>query len=70
MGKYWSVDAVAKDVSTSLWGLIVSLAESKVKKDLLYAGTDDGVIAVTEDGGKNWTRITSFPGCSRIYLCE
>jgi len=62
MGKYWSVDAVAKDVSTSLWGLIVSLAESKVKKDLIYAGTDDGVIAVTEDGGKNWTRTTSFPG--------
>jgi len=62
MGKYWSTDAVAKDVSTSLWGLVVSLAESKVKKDLLYAGTDDGVIAVTEDGGKNWTRITSFPG--------
>jgi len=62
MGKYWSVDAVAKDVSTSLWGLIVSLAESKVKADLLYAGTDDGVIAVTGDGGKNWTRVTTFPG--------
>jgi len=62
MNKYWSVDAVAKDVSTSLWGLIVSLAESKVKKDLIYAGTDDGVIAVTEDCGKNWRRITSFPG--------
>jgi photosystem II stability/assembly factor-like uncharacterized protein len=62
MSKYWSVDAVAKDVSTSLWGLTVSLAESKVKKDLLYAGTDDGVIAITGDGGKNWTRVTSFPG--------
>jgi len=62
MGKYWSADAVAKDVSTSLWGLTVSLAESKVKKDLIYAGTDDGVIAITEDGGKNWTRVTSFPG--------
>jgi len=62
MGKYWSIDAVAKDVSTSLWGLIVSLAESKVKKDLLYAGTDDGVIAVTEDGGKNWARYITFPG--------
>jgi photosystem II stability/assembly factor-like uncharacterized protein len=62
MGKYWSVDAVAKDVSTSLWGLIVSLAESRVKKDLIYAGTDDGVIAITEDGGQNWTRITTFPG--------
>jgi len=62
MGKYWSVDAVAKDVSTSLWGLVVSLAESRVKKDLLYAGTDDGVIAVTEDGGKSWNRVTTFPG--------
>jgi photosystem II stability/assembly factor-like uncharacterized protein len=62
MDKYWSIDAVAKDVSTSLWGLIVSLKESKVKKDLLYAGTDDGVIAVTGDGGKNWNRITTFPG--------
>ena len=61
MGKYWSIDAVAKDVSTSLWGLIVTLSESKVKKDLIYAGTDDGVIAVTENGGKNWTRFTTFP---------
>ncbi|MBN2634084.1 MAG: hypothetical protein JXR66_11035 [Bacteroidales bacterium] len=62
MGKYWSAEAVVKDVSTSLWGLVVSLAESTVKEDLIYAGTDDGVIAVTEDGGKNWTRITTFPG--------
>jgi len=68
MDKYWSVDAVAKDVSTSLWGLIVSLAESKVKKDLIYAGTDDGVIAITEDGGKNWTRITTFPGVPQYTL--
>ena len=62
MDKFWSIDAIAKDVSTSQWGLVVSLAESKVKKDLLYAGTDDGVIAVTEDGGKNWTRYITFPG--------
>jgi photosystem II stability/assembly factor-like uncharacterized protein len=62
MDKFWSSDAVAKDVSTSLWGLVVSLAESKAKKDLLYAGTDDGVISVTEDGGKNWTKYTTFPG--------
>jgi photosystem II stability/assembly factor-like uncharacterized protein len=68
MDKYWSIDAVAKDVSTSQWGLIVSLAESKVKKDLIYAGTDDGVISVTEDGGKNWTKITSFPGIPEYTL--
>ncbi|HZW40241.1 MAG TPA: glycosyl hydrolase [Ignavibacteriaceae bacterium] len=61
MGKFWSIDAVAKDMSTSLWGLVVSLAESPIKENLLYAGTDDGLIQVTEDG-KNWTKINEFPG--------
>jgi len=62
MGKYWPADAVAKDVSTSQWGTIVSFAESPVKEGLLYAGTDDGVIQVSDDGGKHWTKYTSFPG--------
>lgn len=62
MGKYWSYDAVAKDVSTSLYGTIVSLDESPVKENLLYAGTDDGVIQVTSDGGKTWTKTDKFPG--------
>ncbi|MDO8952308.1 MAG: hypothetical protein Q7U86_06765, partial [Draconibacterium sp.] len=62
MGKYWPADAVAKDVSTSLWGTIVSLDESKLKEGLLYAGTDDGVISVTENGGNSWTQVKSFPG--------
>lgn len=56
MGKYWSVDAVAKDVSTSQFGLLVSLAESPVKENLLFAGTDDGLIQITEDL-QNWSRI-------------
>mgnify|MGYP001218823398 CR=1 FL=1 len=62
MGKYWPVDAVAKDKSTSLWGTIVSLTESKVQKDLVYSGSDDGVIAVTENGGNEWNLIKTFPG--------
>jgi photosystem II stability/assembly factor-like uncharacterized protein len=62
MGKYWPAEAVAKDVSTSQWGTIVSLAESPVKEGLIYAGTDDGVISVTEDGGENWTQVKEFPG--------
>jgi hypothetical protein len=33
-----------------------------VKEDLLYAGSDDGVISVSEDGGKTWAKHTSFPG--------
>ncbi|HTX88323.1 MAG TPA: hypothetical protein VMC08_04985 [Bacteroidales bacterium] len=62
MGKYWSIDAVQKDISTSLYGTIISLEESPVKEDLLYAGTDDGLIQVTEDAGKHWTKIDKFPG--------
>ena len=62
MGKYWPSSAVAKDVSTSQWGTVVSLAESPLKQGLLFVGTDDGVIQVTDDDGKTWTKTTSFPG--------
>jgi photosystem II stability/assembly factor-like uncharacterized protein len=62
MDRYWSIDAVQKDVSTSLFGMAVSLAESPVQEDLLYVGTDDGVISVTQDAGENWTQTKKFPG--------
>jgi photosystem II stability/assembly factor-like uncharacterized protein len=62
MDRYWSWDAVVKDVSTSLFGTGVSFCESPLDKDLLYAGTDDGVLSVTEDGGENWRKIMSFDG--------
>jgi len=42
--------------------MVVSLAESPLKEGLIYTGTDDGVISVTEDGGKNWVKYTTFPG--------
>ncbi len=60
MGLYWSYDAVVKDVSTSLFGTGVSFCESPLDPDLLYAGTDDGVLSVTEDGGKTWTKVMEF----------
>jgi photosystem II stability/assembly factor-like uncharacterized protein len=62
MGRYWGIDAVGKDISTSLYGTAISLVESPVKEDLLYVGTDDGVIQVTEDIGQNWRKIDKFPG--------
>ena len=60
MGRYWSVDAVAKNVSTSLFGMAVSLTESSVKEGLLYIGTDDGVIQMTENSGNSWQKTTRF----------
>ncbi len=61
MDKFWSIDAVAKDRSTSLWGTIVALSESRIKENLLYSGTDDGIIQVSEDA-KTWTKYSKFPG--------
>ncbi|MCK7530373.1 MAG: hypothetical protein MZV63_04635 [Marinilabiliales bacterium] len=57
MDKYWPADAVAKSKSTSLLGTIIAFTESKVQKDLLYTGSDDGVISVSEDGGVNWNMV-------------
>ncbi|MDH3268845.1 MAG: glycosyl hydrolase, partial [Ignavibacteria bacterium] len=62
MDKVWSVDAVAKNASTSIYGNVVSLSESPVVEGLIYAGTDDGLVQVTEDGGTSWKKIESFPG--------
>lgn len=60
MGRVWGKDAVAKNTSTSFYGTIVSAAESPVEKDLIYTGTDDGMLQVSSDGGKNWTEIGTF----------
>ncbi len=54
----WDVDAMSN------YNSITSLAESPLLDGLIYAGTDDGLINVTENGGKNWRRIEvgSLPG--------
>jgi photosystem II stability/assembly factor-like uncharacterized protein len=66
MGKIWPPEAVAKNASTSLYGTIVSLDESPVKENLIYVGTDDGLIQVTEDAGENWRKIENFPGIPEL----
>lgn len=71
MDRYWSIDGVAKDVSTSLYGTAVALAESPVKENLIFAGTDDGVLSITEDGGKTWNKINSFPNVPQFtYISD
>ncbi|MCF6365201.1 MAG: hypothetical protein L3J35_03270 [Bacteroidales bacterium] len=57
MGIVQPIDAVAKNSSTSIFGNIVAFDESPVNENLLYVGTDDGLIQITEDGGANWRKI-------------
>ena len=62
MGKIWSVDAVAKNASTSLYGNCTALSESPKKEGMIYVGTDDGLIHITEDGGASWKKYEKFTG--------
>lgn len=69
MGRVWGVDSIAKNTSTSMYGSIIAISESPVKAGLLYVGTDDGLISITEDGGQNWrsaTRIKDVPEMSLV----
>ncbi len=42
-----------------------ALAESPKNPDVLYAGTDDGALWVSTNGGKDWTDITKNVGLDR-----
>ncbi|MES2556150.1 MAG: glycosyl hydrolase [Bacteroidota bacterium] len=62
MGQVWTIDAVMKNASTTIYGNIVALDESPKKKGLLYAGTDDGLVQVSDNDGQSWTKTQTFPG--------
>ncbi len=64
LGRRWSYEAVWDLFAMSDYGTITSLAESPLVEGLLYAGTDDGRLAVTDDGGATWRTIEvgTLPG--------
>ena len=69
MGKVWSVDAVAKNQSTDVYGQTTTIAESPIDENILYVGTDDGLIHITTDGGKNWSKVDNISGVpERTYV--
>jgi photosystem II stability/assembly factor-like uncharacterized protein len=57
MGRQQSWDAPWDLYAMSAYNTVTSLSESPVKQSLIYAGTDDGIIQMTDDGGENWTKI-------------
>ena len=64
MGRQWSWDAGWDLLAMSQYNTITSIGESPIDENILYVGTDDGVIQATSDGGATWTRteVGSLPG--------
>ena len=70
MGRQQSWDNAWDVGAMSNYNTITSLAESPVQEGLLYAGTDDGFIQVSENGGDSWRKIpvTSLGLPSRSFV--
>ncbi|MGC2694193.1 MAG: glycosyl hydrolase [Candidatus Angelobacter sp.] len=58
--------------SVEYYDTIFAVAESPVKKDMIWAGTDDGLVHLTADGGQHWTNVTpkDLPEWSMISIVE
>ena len=66
MGAKPGPDMLARNDGVSAWGTITTLAESRVQAGVLWAGTDDGLVQVSRDGGKTWRNVTDrVPGPAR-----
>ncbi len=65
-------DITLDDTGTEYYDTIFALAESPLKKGLLWVGTDDGLVQLTQDEGKTWTNVTpkEMPEWSRISQIE
>jgi photosystem II stability/assembly factor-like uncharacterized protein len=60
----WAGGPITGDnTGVEVYCTIFCVAESPVQKDLVWAGTDDGLVHITRDGGKTWKNLTSaLPG--------
>ncbi len=64
---------ITKDqASIEFYDLIFAVAESPKQKGLIWVGTDDGLLQLTRDDGKNWSNVTpkGFPEWAMISLIE
>lgn len=56
MDRVWSVDALYDNSAMSKYATLTTISESPLVEGLLYTGSDDGLIHVSEDGGQNWRK--------------
>lgn len=57
MGKQQSWDAAWDVYAMSTYNTITSLSESPLDENIIYSGTDDGIIQYTKNGGESWTKV-------------
>lgn len=63
MGRLWPDNAVGRHLYTTDLSVITTIDESPLLDGLIYAGTDDGLLHVTEDGGATWHTVdNTIPG--------
>jgi len=55
------------NTSVEYYCTIFTAMESQLEKDLLWTGSDDGLINVSKDGGKNWTNVTP-KDCPKLMM--
>ena len=72
MGVKGSDIRIAKDDGIQAWPTIISFAESAKRAGIAYAGTDDGHLNVSRDGGRSWTDVADkIPGLPKgIWVSE
>ena len=61
MGRVWSVDDLYDNGAMSKYATLTSISESPLTEGLLYTGSDDGIIQISEDGGQNWRKGGNLP---------
>ncbi|MGC1291410.1 MAG: hypothetical protein WA855_09025 [Candidatus Acidiferrales bacterium] len=60
------------NTSVEYYDTLFAVAESPLERGLIWAGSDDGLVHVTRDGGKSWSDVTpaDIPAWSRIDLID
>lgn len=61
IGRVWSTDALYDNGAMSKYATLTSISESPLVEGLLYTGSDDGLIQVSEDAGAGWRVCKALP---------
>ncbi|HWM95078.1 MAG TPA: glycosyl hydrolase [Thermoanaerobaculia bacterium] len=61
-GRVWSVDALFDNNAMSKYATTTAISESPLREGTLAVGTDDGLVQVTTDGGRSWSRAAAIRG--------